>query len=175
MTTWISSLLAVPWRALSSSAESFRNPTWARDHRPNELCTLLLKPHTNILFYYSNARSAWSRRMSMLNNMKTMAKLHQVLESCLWLPCTWTYKHTHSSTWQFWRLIMSQRESSASLVAQTVKNLSAVPKTRVQSLHQEDPLEKGMATHSRIFAWRSSRIEDPGGLQSIGSQRVGHD
>ena len=52
----------------------------------------------------------------------------------------------------------------ASLVAQTVKNRSAMQETWVQSLSQEDPLEKGMATHSRILAWRIPWIEKPGGL-----------
>jgi len=47
--------------------------------------------------------------------------------------------------------------------------------TRVRSLGREDPLEEGMATHSSILAWRISWTEEPGGLQSIGSQRVGHD
>ena len=46
---------------------------------------------------------------------------------------------------------------------------------RVRSLSQEDPLEKGMATHSSILAWRIPWIEELGGLQSMGSQRVGHD
>ena len=55
------------------------------------------------------------------------------------------------------------------------KNLPAVQETRVQSLGQEDPLEEGMATHSSILAWRIPWIEKPGGLQSMGSQRVGHD
>ena len=54
----------------------------------------------------------------------------------------------------------------ASLVPQTVKNLPIVPETRVPSLGQEDPLEKGMATHSNIFAWRIPWTEEPGGLQS---------
>ena len=62
----------------------------------------------------------------------------------------------------------------ASLEAQMVKNLPAVQETWVQSLGQEDPLEKGTATHSRILAWRISRTQEPGGLQSMGSQRVGH-
>ena len=62
----------------------------------------------------------------------------------------------------------------ASLVAQSVKNLPAVQETGVQSLGWEDPLEKEMATHSSIFAWKISWTEDPGGLQSMGSQRVGH-
>ena len=47
--------------------------------------------------------------------------------------------------------------------------------TQVQSLGQEDPLEKEMATHSNILAWRILWAEDPGGLQSMGSQKVGHD
>ena len=62
-----------------------------------------------------------------------------------------------------------------SLVAQMVKNLPAVWKTWVQSLGQEDPLEKGMATHSSILAWKTQWTEEPGGLQSTGSQRVRHD
>ena len=56
-----------------------------------------------------------------------------------------------------------------------VKNLPAMQETRVQSLGGEDPLEKGMAIHSSILAWRIPWIEEPGGLQSMGSHRVGHD
>ena len=63
----------------------------------------------------------------------------------------------------------------ASLVAQTVKNPPAMWETWVQSLGWEDPLEEGMATHSSILAWRIPWTEEPGGLQSMGSQRVGHD
>ena len=61
------------------------------------------------------------------------------------------------------------------MVAQMVMNLPAMQKTQVQSLGQKDPLEKGMATHSSILAWRIPWIEEPGGLQSMGLQRVGHD
>ena len=53
-------------------------------------------------------------------------------------------------------------------MAQTVKNLPAMQETQVQSLGQEDPLEKGMATHSSILAWRIPWTEEPGGLQSNG-------
>ena len=60
-------------------------------------------------------------------------------------------------------------------VAQMVKNLPAVQETQVRSLGQEDPLEKGMAVHSSVLAWRIPRREEPGGLQSMGSQRVGRD
>ena len=61
------------------------------------------------------------------------------------------------------------------LVAQTVKNSPMMQETWVWSPGQEDPLEKGMATHSSILAWRIPWIEEPGRLQSTGSQRVGHD
>ena len=63
----------------------------------------------------------------------------------------------------------------ASLVAQLVKNPPAVQEILVQFLGWEDPLEKGMATHSSILDWKIPRTEEPGGLQSLGSQRVGHD
>ena len=63
----------------------------------------------------------------------------------------------------------------ASLVAQMEKSLPAVWETWVRSLGWEDPLEKEMATHSSILAWRMPWTEEPGGLQSMGSQRVGHD
>ena len=56
-----------------------------------------------------------------------------------------------------------------------VKNLPAMLETEVQSLGQEDPLGKGMATHSSILAWSIPWTEEPGGLQSRGSQRVRHD
>ena len=55
-----------------------------------------------------------------------------------------------------------------------VKNPPVMQETRVPSLSKKDPLEKGMATHSNIFAWRISWTEEPGGLQSLGLQRVGH-
>ena len=57
-----------------------------------------------------------------------------------------------------------------SLVAQSVKKSPAVWETRIRSLGQEDPLEKGMATHSRILAWRIPRTEEPGRLWFIGSK-----
>ena len=62
-----------------------------------------------------------------------------------------------------------------SLVAQRLKRLPAMQETWVQSLGREDPLEKEMATHSSILAWRILWTEQPGGLQSMGLQRVGHD
>ena len=59
-------------------------------------------------------------------------------------------------------------------MVQMVKNLPAVQETLVSSLNWEDPLEKGMATHSSILAWRITWTEEPGRLQAMGSQRVIH-
>ena len=60
-------------------------------------------------------------------------------------------------------------------MAQTVKRLPTMLETWVRSLGLEDPLEKEMSTHSSTLAWRIPWIEKPGGIQSMGSQRVGHD
>ena len=60
-------------------------------------------------------------------------------------------------------------------MAQRVKRLPAMQETQIQSLGQEETLEKGMATHSSILAWRIPWTEEPGGLHSMGSQRIGHD
>jgi len=62
-----------------------------------------------------------------------------------------------------------------SLVAQTVKNPPAMQEMWVQSLGPEDPMEKEMATHSSVLAWRIPGTGEPGGLPSLGSHRVGHD
>ena len=70
--------------------------------------------------------------------------------------------------------VMLKTHQEASTVAQLVKNLPTMQETWVQSLSWEDPLEKGKATHSSILAWRISWTEEPGRLQSLGSQRVGH-
>ena len=60
-------------------------------------------------------------------------------------------------------------------MAQTVKNLPSNQGTQVQSLSEEDPLKKGMATPSSILDWRIPWTEEPGRLQSMGLQRIGHD
>ena len=60
-------------------------------------------------------------------------------------------------------------------MAQLVKNSPEMQEMQIQSLGREDPLEKEMATHSSILAWEIPWTEEPGGLQSMGSQRVGHD
>ena len=79
----------------------------------------------------------------------------------------------HSAAWEV--LVLSTVFFLASLMTQIVKNLPAMQETRVCSLGQEDPLEKGMATHSSTLAWRIPWTEEAGGLQSMGLHRVRHD
>ena len=74
-----------------------------------------------------------------------------------------------------WNHILFALLHLASLVAQTVKNLPAMQETQVHSLGLESPLEKGMATHSNILAWRVLWTGEPGGLLSMGSHRVRND
>ena len=67
-----------------------------------------------------------------------------------------------------------QTQLHLTTVAQMGKNLPAMQETRVPSLGREDPLEEEMATHSSVLAWRIPRTEEPGEIESLGSQRVGH-
>ena len=83
---------------------------------------------------------------------------------------THTHTHTHTHT-----RARARAKKWASLVAGMVKNLPAMQETWVQSLGWEDTLEKGMATHSSILSWEFHAQKSTGGLQSTGSQRVGHD
>ena len=78
------------------------------------------------------------------------------------------HRHTHKEN-------VCEEYSTTCQGTQTVKNLPAMQKTQLRSLGQEDPLEKGMATHSRILTWRIPWTEEPGGLQSMGLQTVRHD
>ena len=73
------------------------------------------------------------------------------------------------------RMAVIKKSTSTSLVAQMVKHLSTMRETRVRALGWEDPLEKEMAIHSSTVAWKIPWTEEPGRLQSMGSQRVGHD
>ena len=72
-------------------------------------------------------------------------------------------------------IVIIIRTCRASQVVQRVKNLPAIHETWVQSLSWDDPLEEGTATHSSVLAWRIPWTEEPGGQQSVGLQRVGHD
>ena len=83
--------------------------------------------------------------------------------------------YLHVSTCEYYSFISPLSSWGASLVAQKVKNLPEEQKTWARSLGMEDPLEKEMATHSSVLAWRIPWTEEPGGLQFMGSQRAGHD
>ena len=72
-------------------------------------------------------------------------------------------------------MLITRLSIRASFIAQLVKNLPAVQEARVRSLGREDPLEKEMATHSSILAWKMLWSEEPGSLQFMGLQRVEHD
>ena len=83
--------------------------------------------------------------------------------------CAWS--HCRQGVWSE----NNHAVEEASLVAQPQKNLLAMQEMQARSLSQEDPLEKEMAIHTRILAWRFPWTEESGGLQSMGSQRVGQD
>ena len=110
-------------------------------------------------------------------------KVSLLLVLCLLYGPTLTTVHDHwedhaLTIWTFVGRVTSlvfNTLSRFAMVAQTVKRLPAMWKTWVQSLNQEDPLEKAMAPHSSTLAWKIPWMEDPGGLQSMGSLRVGHD
>ena len=117
---------------------------------PTSLChhTQLFQPtHLLTLLYWMNSTHIWG-----LNYISPVSFLND-------------FNKLQSPCWRAW----------ASLVAQMIKNLPSVQETWVWSLGLEDPLDKGMATHSSILAWRILWREVPGGLQSTGLQRVGHD
>ena len=85
-------------------------------------------------------------------------------------PGLWILKNIINHIHTCWPVLLPR-----SLVTQMVKNLPAMQETQVQSLVQEDILEKEMATHSSTLAWKIPWTKEPGRLQSVGSQRVGHD
>ena len=114
-----------------------------------------------------------------LQNLSTLS-----LEGALWasaqrlrvsLPCCQLVRRVVFFLLFFCLFIFLVCLFMASLVVQMVKNLPTTQDTWVRSLNWEDPLEKGMATHCSILAWRIPWTEEPAGLQSMGSHRVGHD
>ena len=100
---------------------------------------------------------------------------HCYCHQSLYSPAVSYFLMTFYFVWGYSPLTMLWQFQVDSLpVAQIVKNLPAMRETQVRSLGQEDPLEKEMATHSSILAWRIPWTEQPGGLQSMRSQRVRH-
>ena len=105
------------------------------------------------------------------------------LKSLIYFNLIWVLGNTcfnfedfHFYSWTTWISLLPFNVIlyKVSLVAQMLKNLLAMKEAQVWSLGQKDPPENGMATHSSILAWRISWTEEPGGLQSMRSQRIGH-
>ena len=136
--------------------------TWSRFHG-------LMKPYLLVgIFKFSSPKALF------LSSWKSFQDAYTVLSAeLLWLHNRIILFHwgklAFFISWYFFPLL------GASLVVQMVKNLPAMQESWVQSLGRKEPLEKGMATHSSILAWEIPWTEEPGGLQSRGSQRVGHD
>ena len=117
-----------------------------------------------------------AKRIIIINNKNKAKDFCYFYCMCILYDC-WAFYIFFGIVFSF-PLLTFQRvvfQTWASLVGQTVKNLPAVWETWVWSLGWEDPLEEGMATHSSILAWRIPWTEEPGGLQSMGSQGVRHD
>ena len=110
----------------------------------------------------------WRSEGSGLSNMAPLVYTHTYVGTCYLHTCGYTYSmdtRTQNTCTQTY---------THSPVTQTVKNLPVMWETQVPSLGQEDHLEKGMSAHSCILVWRIPWIGEPGGLQSMGLQRVGH-
>ena len=123
-------------------------------------------PLAELLIESQKRKSGFVNRISMKLNMSAITN-----ENIIGTPVSfiWFFPTLKGET--FCLFLISNRTS---LVAQMIKNLPAMRETRVWSLGWEDPLEKGMATHSSILAWRISWTEEPGGLQYMGLRRVEH-
>ena len=118
--------------------------------------------YTNVEVHPNNIK--YTLKLFRQHRVYTFSICHNVL-----LKHT-LYTHTHTHTHTSYILLLS----STTFVVQMIKRLPAMRETWVQSLGQEDPLEEGQATHSSIPAWKIPLTEEPGGLQTMGSQRVRH-
>ena len=126
-----------------------------------------------------NEREKWKWSLSVVSDSSWPHGLQPTRLLHPWdFPGKSTGVECHCLLWRDTDLHLNKhqfRPTWSSLVAQMVKCLPAVQETRVRSLDQEDPLEKEMATHSSTLAGKIPWTEEPGRLQSMGSQRVGHD
>ena len=120
-------------------------------------------------------RSSWTRDQTHISHTGRQTLNHWTSREVQYLyfwPNLVNDQDQDQTAWMIKRMLKGRMTS---LAAQMMKNLPVVQETWDASLDQEDLLEKGMATHSSILAWRIPWTEESGGLQSMGSQRVGHD
>ena len=135
--------------------------------------------HESVSFLTSRKFSVLTRQIWLLNNFLSpyLLKLRHKLDYLTLIFISLNYSFTCSISLalqaEFYYLLRFFFQFI--IVAHVVKNLPTVQETGIQSLDQEDPLEKGMATRSSILAWRIPWTEEPGGLQSMGSPWVGHE
>ena len=109
--------------------------------------------------------------LSWAGNSSGLGVRHTNVWAFVWWRCVWGGKSgPQKGAVSQWDLLSYNNALLASLVAQMIKRLPAVRETWVQALGQEDRLEKEMAPHSSILAWKTARMEEPGGLQSMGLQ-----
>ena len=111
-------------------------------------------------------RMDWLDLLAVQGTLKSLLQHHSSKASILQCSVFFIVQFSHS--------YMTTGKTGASLVAQRLKCLPPMQETQIRSLGQEDPLEKEMAIHSSILAWRIPWTEKPTRLQSMGSQRVGH-
>ena len=112
--------------------------------------------------------------LSLSDSISTSFSVPSPLSLSTFLPFPFSPPSPCSGLFELNWPVSLKTDDIANLTVPTVKNLPAMWETQVQSLGQEDPLEMGMTTHSNILAWRITWTEEPGGLQSMGSQRVGY-
>ena len=164
--------------ATPSSAPAWRIPMdrgawgyspwgWKESDTTEQLST----PTLQQVILRSSASTLVDKRESFLTRLSSWAT---VPTSSTWLICLPGLCLKPSELW-LCLIAVARTSNGDSMVAQMVKHLPAMQETWVQSLGWEDPLEKEMATHSSTLAWKIPQMEEPGRLQSMRSQRVGHD
>ena len=126
-------------------------------------------PHSNIIKLPMFSSSIFNTFIFTYSSLVTIECIYFIIiNSCYFYNAIKTHE-------RFPRVLFFIPGTWTSLVAQTVKCLSTMRETRVRALGWEDPLEKEIAIHSSTIAWKIPWTEEPGRLQSMGSQRVGHD
>ena len=129
----------------------------------------------HILLKIANLSDHMMKKTKVIDNFTSHTNIIPVSIWGEYLFCFCLETHLKVSTFRRWNYTLHIICKWASLVVQSVKYLLAVQEIQVRSLGLEDPLEKEMAIHPSILAWKISWTEEPGGLQSMGSLRVGHD
>ena len=152
---------------------------WAPPKTQNRLDKPVCFTHANVLLsYVSETIFAWKPEFPQDSCQSSYGQGQFTLCQC-YLKMHVVCEGPGASLWVLTHFLSLISRLLAAIwlfpVAQMVKNLPAMQETQVRSLGQNDPLEKGMAIHSSILAWRIPCTEEPGGPQSMWSQRVGHD